>query len=84
MIVCVMAKCRDFLHYPRDCQHVNKDSATQSLLVRVKFNCHVKKVILGVRIKRFPEIMSWATERSWSFLYSGSPNDCLLKVLSDC
>ena len=41
-------------------------------------------MILEVKIKRFPEIMSWATERAWLFLYSGSPNDCLLEDLSDC
>jgi hypothetical protein len=40
--------------------------------------------MLGIRIQRFPEIMSWDTERSWLFLYSGRPNDSLLKDLSDC
>jgi hypothetical protein len=28
--------------------------------------------------------MPWAAERPWLFLYSGRPNDSLLKDLNDC
>jgi len=44
LFVCVMTHCRDFLCHLKDCQHVNMDSATQSLLFRVTFNCHVNKI----------------------------------------